>query len=383
MACGLSRHLMPPPTCSPVFRHLQVEVGSAEEAHAVLRRGSRQRQRAETGLNYSSSRSHSIFTVRVCLVAAARATWGEGRPHGHMGEGVRPAGLPRSSTPTPPPCALCCLQITLYQEAPEGHCSQEGGEDGCEEKLGRMSFVDLAGSERAQRTGNVGVRLKWVLRVVEGRGLGGAAAAPLCCPFCCVVLPLSCFRKSSPCFARPGTCPAGATLQAAPAPCSLLLQGERGHQQQPDDAGAVPGGAAVEPAAPRQGAGQPAGGALPREQGHPPVQVGGVGAASWGLACFAFWTTKGKDWLGTYSDYALLLLRMQLHPLAVLCRSTRSSPPACPPPPTHTHTPPPPPPPYIPAQGRAARLGPGRSQRQRVAGVQRLRRDGARAQGGW
>lgn len=29
----------------------------------MLRRGSRQRQRAETGLNYNSSRSHSIFTV--------------------------------------------------------------------------------------------------------------------------------------------------------------------------------------------------------------------------------------------------------------------------------------------------------------------------------
>jgi hypothetical protein len=43
---------------------LQVEVGSANEALAVLRRGSRLRQRAETGLNYSSSRSHSIFTVR-------------------------------------------------------------------------------------------------------------------------------------------------------------------------------------------------------------------------------------------------------------------------------------------------------------------------------
>lgn len=42
----------------------QVEVGSADEALAVLRRGSRQRQRAETGLNYNSSRSHSIFTVR-------------------------------------------------------------------------------------------------------------------------------------------------------------------------------------------------------------------------------------------------------------------------------------------------------------------------------
>lgn len=41
----------------------QVEVTSAAEALKVLRRGSKQRQRAETGLNYSSSRSHSIFTV--------------------------------------------------------------------------------------------------------------------------------------------------------------------------------------------------------------------------------------------------------------------------------------------------------------------------------
>lgn len=41
----------------------EVQVGTAGEALALLRRGSRQRQRAETGLNYSSSRSHSIFTV--------------------------------------------------------------------------------------------------------------------------------------------------------------------------------------------------------------------------------------------------------------------------------------------------------------------------------
>lgn len=99
----------------------EVEVGSADEALAALRRGSRQRQRAETGLNYSSSRSHSIFTV------------------------------------------------TLYQLGLDEQSSEEGGGGGgaeegrgrCgEEKLGRMSFVDLAGSERAQRTGNVGVRLK-------------------------------------------------------------------------------------------------------------------------------------------------------------------------------------------------------------------------------
>jgi hypothetical protein len=48
---------------------MQVEVTSAAEALKLLRLGSKQRQRAETGLNYNSSRSHSIFTVR--LVPAA------------------------------------------------------------------------------------------------------------------------------------------------------------------------------------------------------------------------------------------------------------------------------------------------------------------------
>ncbi|PRW57364.1 Kinesin KIF19 [Chlorella sorokiniana] len=98
----------------------EAEVGSADEALALLRRGSRQRQRGETALNYSSSRSHSIFT------------------------------------------------ITLYQQGLEGQDSEgsgsgeeaEEGVGGGEERLGRISFVDLAGSERAQRTGNVGVRLK-------------------------------------------------------------------------------------------------------------------------------------------------------------------------------------------------------------------------------
>jgi hypothetical protein len=42
----------------------QVEVGSAGEALATMRRGARQRRRGQTGLNATSSRSHSIFTVR-------------------------------------------------------------------------------------------------------------------------------------------------------------------------------------------------------------------------------------------------------------------------------------------------------------------------------
>ena len=91
-------------------------VGSAAEALAALRRGSRQRQRAETGLNYASSRSHSVFSVALYQGAAA-----------------------------------------------DGDVAGDGGGEGGDVaagQLGRLAFVDLAGSERAQRTGNVGVRLK-------------------------------------------------------------------------------------------------------------------------------------------------------------------------------------------------------------------------------
>lgn len=54
-------------------------------------------------------------------------------------------------------------QVMLYQPKPpaaEGGEQQEEEGEETEERLGRLSFVDLAGSERAQRTGNVGVRLK-------------------------------------------------------------------------------------------------------------------------------------------------------------------------------------------------------------------------------
>ena len=60
------------------FLPAQVEVGSVSDALGALRRGSRQRQRAETGLNYSSSRSHSIFTVQLHQRATHQATEGAG-----------------------------------------------------------------------------------------------------------------------------------------------------------------------------------------------------------------------------------------------------------------------------------------------------------------
>ena len=50
---------------------------------------------------------------------------------------------------------ILAVQVTLYK-------SFTGkGEEGEEaRRVGRLSFVDLAGSERANRTGNVGARLK-------------------------------------------------------------------------------------------------------------------------------------------------------------------------------------------------------------------------------
>lgn len=101
----------------------EVEVHGPEEALALLRRGARQRQRAETGSNYASSRSHSIFSISIV----------------HCSGSGRDAAAGGGS-----------------EEAP---AEDQGGAVQVE-RLGRMAFVDLAGSERAQRTGNIGVRLK-------------------------------------------------------------------------------------------------------------------------------------------------------------------------------------------------------------------------------
>ena len=47
---------------------LEVEVKSTEEAYEVLLRGDRNRRKAQTVLNHESSRSHSVFNVRLVQV---------------------------------------------------------------------------------------------------------------------------------------------------------------------------------------------------------------------------------------------------------------------------------------------------------------------------
>ncbi len=46
-------------------------------------------------------------------------------------------------------------QVALYR------ASDHENEEESTARVGRLSFVDLAGSERANRTGNVGARLKY------------------------------------------------------------------------------------------------------------------------------------------------------------------------------------------------------------------------------
>lgn len=51
-----------------VYAVTEVEVKSAEEAFEVFQRGQRKRRVAQTALNDESSRSHSVFTIRLVQV---------------------------------------------------------------------------------------------------------------------------------------------------------------------------------------------------------------------------------------------------------------------------------------------------------------------------
>ncbi|XP_072748061.1 kinesin-like protein KIF23 [Anoplolepis gracilipes] len=89
----------------------EIEVKSAEEAFELFQRGQRKRRVAHTALNAESSRSHSVFTIR--LVQAPLDCEGE-----HVMQDKR---------------VVCVSQLSL---------------------------VDLAGSERTNRTKNTGQRLR-------------------------------------------------------------------------------------------------------------------------------------------------------------------------------------------------------------------------------
>ena len=89
-----------------------MEVKSVAEALDVLEKGQRRRRVAQTSLNAESSRSHSIFTIRV-------------------------------------------VQIPVSVDMPDDMIHSEDLLT-----ISQFSLVDLAGSERHKRTGNRGNLLK-------------------------------------------------------------------------------------------------------------------------------------------------------------------------------------------------------------------------------
>ena len=48
-----------------MLQQIQVGIVCAEQGIEVLRRSTKQRRKATTGLNYASSRSHSVFTITI------------------------------------------------------------------------------------------------------------------------------------------------------------------------------------------------------------------------------------------------------------------------------------------------------------------------------
>ena len=53
----------------------EIEVKSTEEAYEALVKGDRNRRRAQTVLNHESSRSHSIFNIRLVQVGDSGKTF--------------------------------------------------------------------------------------------------------------------------------------------------------------------------------------------------------------------------------------------------------------------------------------------------------------------
>lgn len=97
--------------CMYVMNCVEVEITSPEEAFEVLFKGQKRRKVAHTALNAESSRSHSIFNIRL----------------------VQAPLDPRGEEVLQDPDKICVSQLSL---------------------------VDLAGSERTHRTKNAGDRLK-------------------------------------------------------------------------------------------------------------------------------------------------------------------------------------------------------------------------------
>ena len=103
-------------------------VGSTEDACKMMRKGSRQRQKAETGLNFSSSRSHSIFSVYIDGIGRASFVDLAGSERVHRakiaGMRLKEAVAINASLMT----LGRCLQALRYNQQQQKLCDKKGGQ---------------------------------------------------------------------------------------------------------------------------------------------------------------------------------------------------------------------------------------------------------------
>lgn len=122
------------------------EVGCADllTAIALLERGIKNRATAATLCNKNSSRSHSVFTLKV-------GTWHASIDHERQ-HGATPFPDPSFSNPPPPYIRESTDQVVV---------KETNAASGAEEvRAGRLNLVDLAGSEDVSRSGATDQRAK-------------------------------------------------------------------------------------------------------------------------------------------------------------------------------------------------------------------------------
>ena len=101
---------------------------SAQEAMEVFHQGQKRRRVAHTTLNAQSSRSHSVFNIR--LVKAQSFSDGEVCTHNYLSK------------------------IISYERS-EMHVFLTQINDEAPMEISQLSLVDMAGSERTSRTGKI------------------------------------------------------------------------------------------------------------------------------------------------------------------------------------------------------------------------------------
>ena len=110
-----------------IFSSVELLCQNAEDVMQLLREGEKRRTQAATAMNATSSRSHSIFCIKVCQKTVTRKK--------HERE-IKANDQESTNTDTKP------------------------GEKNEGEIFAKLNLVDLAGSERASRTEATGMRLK-------------------------------------------------------------------------------------------------------------------------------------------------------------------------------------------------------------------------------